>query len=155
MQRKHNQAKQHFAYKNDTEDLVALGQFFREAFTGITVKREWFILFDARTGAYVRTQEREPTSRQYKYRHPDLMIFNGKFSKTVTVIMEKPLVCFELDGSIHTAHMSETWERNEQYKLAQIYLAVTNKLEIKHSMFDDAYSKISEILQDKFKLLRK
>lgn len=138
----------YFAYKNDEPELVELGQFLRDVFR-VCVKREWFILFDKETDQYIRMQNKEPTDRKYKYRCPDLAIFHIGHKKSKNVITDKPLLCHEVDGTIHKLRMSETMDRNEQYKRAKIELTVTDKLSMSGSIFNDAYEKIRGVLEGK------
>ena len=149
MSQKYNQAKRKFAIKNDTGELVELGQFLRDAFKGIlSIKREWFVLFDE-NGKYMRTQETLPYGVKPKYRTPDLIIFKKTERTNSSVIMEKPLFCLEDDGSIHHVHVEDTLNRNEDYKNAEIDLVIVDKPNIKVSIFDEAFSKCETLIKQK------
>lgn len=138
----------HVTVKSDESDLIELANFFKDTVPDISVKREWFVVFDS-NGKYVRSQFSQPKNPSVYYRHPDLMIFPKKFRKEEKVIYEQPRVVFELDGSIHDVKLADTLERNKCYSDAKVPLVVTNKKAIKTSIFDDAYHKIMEILDAK------
>lgn len=149
MTQKNNQGIRKFAYKNDTGELVELGQFLRDAFQNkISVKREWFVIFDRESGKYLRTQEFIPRGFTGKYRTPDLIVFPISASKK-TVITEMPILCLEDDGKIHVVDMEGTLKRNKDYERAGIDLVIVDKQKIKISVFDDAYGLCEEIIKRK------
>lgn len=139
--KKHNQAKQHFGYKNDTSELVELGQFIREAFPNVRVEREWCVFYD-QFDRYIGVGKNMPEGRICKFKTPDLMLIDKKTNKL--------LCCVELDGSVHdTMGFGDTMDRDELYKTLGIDLIVVNKSTIEVSMFDDAYGKIERVLEGK------
>lgn len=101
------------------------------------------MLFDSQCN-YVRTQFNQPSAGIY--RCPDLLLFDGKHRNAKEVITDKPILAYELDGAIHDINWDETLFRNKQYNDARIPIVVTNKREIETSIFDDAYQKISKVL---------
>jgi len=152
LSQKYNQAKRKFATKNDTGELVELGQFLRDAFNNkISVKREWFVIFDD-YGRYIRTQETLPYGKKPKYRTPDLIIFENNELSRGDVITQKPILCLEDDGSIHHVHVEDTLNRNKDYATAGIDLVVIDKLNMKLSIFDEAYGKCETIIKKKLEI---
>lgn len=136
MSKKNNQAKQHFSYKNDEQELVDLCQFIREVFPDITVEREWCIFYD-RDENYLGFGKTMNEGRITRFRTPDVMIIKDK----------KLVGCLELDGKVHDeAGFGDTIERNELYARLKIPLKVITKSQISISIFDDAYKKVSELL---------
>ena len=133
--KKNNQAKQKFAYKNDTQDLVNLGQFLREAFN-VRVEREWFIFY--RDDTFVGVSSTVPDTCTYSIKTPDLMLFEGS----------KLICCVELDGKVHdTVAFGDTLDRNELYKTLGIPLVVINKGTLEVSMYDTAHREVEKIIK--------
>ncbi|WP_428323630.1 hypothetical protein [Nitrosopumilus sp.] len=130
--------------KHDDAELVELAQFIRDAFPNVTVKRDWFIVFDQEDN-YVRSQESQPIGER-NYRHPDLIVFPKVYQKHVMVKV-RPIVIHEVDGSVHDVHVVDTEKRNQQYENARLPLTVTNKRDITVSKFDDMYNKIEPYLK--------
>jgi len=140
--KKNNQAKRKFSYKNDTDDLVELGQFLRDAFgKNLRVEREWCIFYE--NLKLLGTGKNMPEGRMYKFKTPDLMLFNNKTNKLIC--------CIELDGKVHdTVAFGDTLDRNELYKELGIPLLVVSKSTMIVSMFDDCYGKVEPyILREK------
>lgn len=136
MSKRNNQAKQHFSYKRDEEELVELCQFIREAFPGITIEREWCIFYD-RNDNYLGFGKTMEEGRITRFRTPDVMIIRNN----------KLVGCLELDGKVHEeSGFGDTLERNELYEKLRVPLKVITKSQIKISIFDDAYKKVSELL---------
>lgn len=135
MIKKNNQAKSHFAYKHDEIELTEVGQFLRDVFPQLTVKVEWYVVFN-KEGKYDHIRQFIPKGwdSYMKYRWPDIIILKDN----------KLLCCIEIDGVIHKKKLSNTLNRNDQYKNAGIDLIVADKLEIKTSLFDYIYKKIEE-----------
>ena len=138
---KNNQAKSFFSYKNDDVELVEVGQFIRDT-TKYRVEREWYILFDRKTGKYVGFKETF-SNKQFLYanpKNPDLILIDKKTGKLVLII--------EIDGGVHDKKFFDTEQRNEDYISAGLPLLVINKLEIETTIFDLVYKKLGEILID-------
>jgi len=95
-----------FGYKNDDIELSELGQFIREAFDGIEVLIEWYVIYDDEKG-FLGILKTIPNNFQYRMKNPDIII-RDKNTKEV-------LLCYELDGSIHDVDLTKTWERNKLY----------------------------------------
>lgn len=134
---KNNQAKNFFSYKNDERELVEVGQFIRDT-TDYRVEREWYILFEKETGFYVGYSKTFNGNPKYKPRNPDLIIINKNTNQLLLVI--------EIDGSVHDVHISETEERNEEYRYAGVPLLVIDKREIETTIFDLVHKKLIERL---------
>jgi len=132
--KKHNQAQRKFSYKNDTDDLVALGQFLRDAFgKNLRVEREWFVFYE--NEKLVGTGKTVPVGCRYRIKTPDLMLFND--------ITGKLICCVELDGKVHdTVAFGDTLDRNELYEKLGIPLIVLSKSTMEVSMYDDCHSKV-------------
>lgn len=143
MQKKHNQALRRYAYKNDDQDLINIANCIREKFPNVSIKREWYIVFDSQCN-FVMAQKNVPVAGIY--RCPDLMIFDSKYIDEKETIREKPILAFELDGGVHDVKWNKTQFRNKQYSDAKVPLVVTNKGEINTSIYDDALLKVSEYL---------
>lgn len=134
---KNNQAKQHFAYKNDEHDLVMLGQFLRDT-TKYRVEREWYIAFDRLTGYYKGFTKTVPNNMKYKVRNPDLILIDKESNKLVLII--------ELDGEVHDVHFFDTQQRNEEYFHAGLPFITLQPSEIKTNIFDLVTKKMGERL---------
>lgn len=128
-----NQMVRSKAYKNDTKDLVSLGQFLRDVFgKKLRVEREWFIIYD-NNDKFLGVSKTVPVGNTHRIKTPDLMLFNGK----------KLICCIELDGSVHdTIGVGDTLARNELYERLGIPLIVLTKSEMGISMYDDCYGKV-------------
>lgn len=124
---KNNQAKRHFSYKNDTMNLVELGQFLRETID-YRVEREWQILLDRNNGSFIGCYKQTVKSPLYKMRNPDLALIDKKTNKLILVI--------ELDGDIHRVKEMDTEQRNDDYKKAGIPMIIINQWEIDTTIFD-------------------
>lgn len=136
MSKKNNQAKQHFSYKNDEQELVELCQFIRDVFPNITVEREWCIFYD-RDDNYLGFGKTMNEGRITRFRTPDVMLIRD----------DKLIGCLELDGKVHQeAGFGDTLERNELYERLGIKLKVITKSQISVSIFDEAYKLVSELL---------
>ena len=137
MSKRNNQAKQKFGYKNDTEDLVELGQFLRESLN-VRIEREWCVFYD-RNETFLGVGKNMPEGRICRFKTPDLMVFNKKNNKLIC--------CVELDGSVHDLHLGDTMDRNELYENLGIPLVVITKSTMGVSMFDDAYNKVQPLVE--------
>lgn len=134
---KNNQSVRHFSYKNDTMNLVELGQFLRET-TNCRVEREWWIVFDKREGHSGAYYYKNIDRKIWKgSRHPDLILIDKKTGIIKLII--------ELDGDIHRVKEFDTEQRNEDYKNAGIPLLVINQWEIDTTIFDYVTRKIKEM----------
>lgn len=136
---KNNQAKNYFSYKNDEIELVDLCQFLRET-TEYRVEREWYVLFDQSTGAFLRVVPNVPNNipRTIKPRNPDIILINKKTNKLVLVV--------EIDGEVHRVKFLDTEERNQDYFLAGLPLLVIEKANIDTNIFDYVHRTIGEKL---------
>lgn len=136
---KHNNAKNHFSYKNDTPTLVELGQFLRDT-TPYRVEREWYVMFGKESGNYIGFSKTFNGNPFYKPRNPDLILIDKKTNQLILVI--------EVDGEIHRVKEMDTEERNEDYANANIKMLIVNTWELKHtSIYDYVTQKLSEILK--------
>jgi len=136
--KKHNSKNQFMrqkSYKNDTEDLVNLGQFLRDAFgKNLRVEREWCVYYD-NNERLIGTGKNMLEGRLCRFKTPDLMLFNN--------ITGKLICCVELDGKVHdTVAFGDTLDRNELYEKLGIPLIVLSKSTMEVSMYDDCHSKV-------------
>jgi len=136
MNKKNNQAKSYFSYKNDDIELVEIAQFIRDI-TNYRVEREWYIVFDKHIGHYLGYTSNIKIENINKIRNPDIIIIDKKTNKLLLVI--------EIDGGVHDKKIEDTERRNKDYELAGIPLAVINKLEIETTIFD----LLDKIIQEK------
>lgn len=140
MSKKNNQTKRSKSYKNDTEDLVSLGQFLRDSFgKNLRVEREWCIFY--KDDKVIKIAQNVYNDHKYRFKTPDLMLFNKN----------KLICCVELDGSVHdTIAFGNTLERNALYERLNIPLIVLSKSTMSISMYDDCYGKVEPyILREK------
>ena len=129
----------HFGYKNDSQELIEVCQFLRETIPNIRVEREWYIVFDRKTGKYVGYSKTVVDDTKYRYRNPDILIRDKKSGEL--------LLCVEIDGSVHDVYVEETEERNEQYAEGNVPLLPITKSSIETSIFDEVYNKVKERLK--------
>ena len=73
---KNNQAKSYFSYKNDTVDLVEVGQFIRDT-TDYRVEREWYIVFNQYTGEYLGYTPNTVVAMGKGIKNPDLILIDN------------------------------------------------------------------------------
>ena len=132
--KKHNQWIRHKSYKNDTEDLVNLGQFLRDVFgKNLRVEREWCVFY--KDDILLGVGKNMPEDRICRFKTPDLMLINNNTNNLIC--------CVELDGKVHdTVAFGNTLDRNELYETLGIPLVVLNKSTMEVSMFDDCYNKV-------------
>ena len=133
---KNNQPKSFFSFKNDTTDLVELGQFLRDT-TKYRVEREWYVVFDKKSGKYMGYTKTVPNNVTIKVRNPDIILIDKKTKKLVLVI--------EVDGDIHRVKYTDTLERNFDYEFAKVPLLVIDLLEVDKNIFDFVTRKIQEL----------
>jgi len=136
--RKHNQAKRKYSYKNDEIDLVDICQFIRDTFPQYKVKREWYIFWGHDNKAK-SVSLRVPIDNIYRYRHPDIMMFEDK----------KLILAYEIDGAYHNIDVEGTLLRNQEYRAAGVPLLISNTEDNKIKkvdIYDDIYKKINDFL---------
>lgn len=108
--------------KKDIDDLIPIAQWIykKYSYANVTVRREWFFLFDRETYKLVRIQETvtEGEAKYFQVRCPDLAIFDKK---------GRLLFIVEIDGDVHRRKLSKTWDRNADYEFAQVRLIVLSK----------------------------
>lgn len=138
--KKNNQSKQFFSYKNDEVDLVEIGQFLRDT-TKYRVEREWYVIFNKHTGVYMGYSAQAVVDNvNHKVRNPDLLLIDKDINKIVLII--------EIDGSVHDVHYDDTEKRNAQYEYAKLPLLVIQKSEIETTIFDLVSRKVGEYLDN-------
>lgn len=126
-------------YKTDEIELVELGQFIRDIFPNVTVKVEWYVIYDISLNKYLGYQKTIPINYFNSFRNPDFIITDKKTKKLIT--------CLELDGGIHTKTMfSDTKERNDLYKSLNVPLIVITKAEVITTVYDLVYKELSKVL---------
>ena len=138
MKAKHNQAKSYFSYKNDEVELVELGQFLRETLP-YKVEKEWYIIFNKKTGEYMGYTPNTVVGMNHKIRNPDLILIDKETKKLKLVI--------EIDGGVHDTKWLDSQKRNEEYFVAGVPLLVIYKSEVETNLFDIVDKKVRERLE--------
>jgi hypothetical protein len=128
-----------YTQKNDLVELTEIGQFLRDSFPNVIVRIEWAILYNG-NDEYKGYSKLVYTESEYKFRTPDIMLINKKTKKL--------LGCIEIDGSIHTVHLDDTWARNQIYTDLGINLKVVTKETLETSIFDAVYKYATEICKE-------
>jgi hypothetical protein len=113
--------------KTDDEELINVINILRSKFPKLRYRRDWFIMFDRLTGAYMKHAEvvTYNDAHLYKFLRPD-------------IIVEKPgaFCLIEIDGPIHDKKTQVTINKVEVYENAGIRYKIANKADLKQEGID-------------------